>query len=629
MFGLPAEIEMSYAVFLAAIHPEDRQRTDAAVTRSIAEHVDYDIEYRCCWSDGSVHWIAAKGSCSYDPAGQPVRMMGVALDITDLKQSEFALRRSEEQLAIELADTQQLQHISSQLICEDDINALYQQILDAAIAIMCADMGSVQMLDPDTNELQLLAWQGFAPASAEFWEWVRVDSESTCGAALDSGERTIVPDIETCDLMAGTGDLDSYRLSGIRAVQSTPLISRHGRLVGMISTHWREPHQPSARRLRLLDVLARQVADLLDRKQIELSLLESQERLSLVQLAAKIGAWDWDVTTGTVYWSPEYYTLYGTDPAVPPSYENWIASIFDVDRDTTERAMQEAMQQQQTYFNYEFRIAHPVLGIRWIGARGQIFYDPAGQPQRVTGIAIDATDRKQAEIALAERNQELDNFVHVVSHDLKAPLRAISNLSVWIEEDFGTDLPATTQQQMSLLRGRVRRMEAMIDGLLDYARIGRTDVQIELISVAELIEEILDSLAPPSTFEIFVAPDLPTFHTKRLLLSQVFTNLIGNAFKHHDKSSGFIRISCQEQGNFYEFAIVDDGPGIAADQRDRVFIIFQSANPQKNPDSTGIGLSLVKKIVETVGGKIRLESELGKGTTFYFTWPIRFAGDRF
>jgi PAS domain S-box-containing protein len=439
LFGLPAETEMSYAVFLAAIHPDDCQHADAAVTRSIEEQTDYDVEYRCCWSDGSVHWIAAKGSCSYDPAGQPLRMMGVAIDITALKQTELALR-------------------------------------------------------------------------------------------------------------------------------------------------------------------------------------ESQERLSLVQLAAKIGAWDWDVATGTVYWSPEYYTLYGIDPAVPSTYENWLASLLEADRDTADLAMRKALQQQQTHFNFEFRIAHATQGIRWFGARSQIFYDPAGQPQRVTGISIDVTDRKQVEIALADRNQELDSFVYIVSHDLKAPLRAISNLSFWIEEDLGT-LPAEIGQQMTQLRGRIRRMEAMIDGLLGYARVGRTDVAIELVSVAELLAEILNSLMPPSTFEITIAADLPTFPTKRLLLSQVFSNLIGNAFKHHDKSNGFIRISCQEQGDCYKFTIVDDGPGIPPEQHDRVFVIFQSTNPQKKPDSTGIGLSIVKKIVETAGGKIWLESEPGKGTTFYFTWP--------
>ena len=118
---------------------------------------------------------------------------------------------------------------------------------------------------------------------------------------------------------------------------------------------------------------------------------------------------------------------------------------------------------------------------------------------------------------------------------------------------------------------------------------------------------------------------MPALVANRLLLSQVFANLIGNAFKHHDRSDGCIRVSSRELGEFCEFAICDDGPGIAPEQRERVFVIFQAANPQKNPDSTGIGLSIVKKIVETAGGRIWLESELGKGTTFYFTWPMRLA----
>ena len=118
---------------------------------------------------------------------------------------------------------------------------------------------------------------------------------------------------------------------------------------------------------------------------------------------------------------------------------------------------------------------------------------------------------------------------------------------------------------------------------------------------------------------------MPALVANRLLLSQVFANLIGNAFKHHDRSDGCIRVSSRELGEFCEFAICDDGPGIAPEQRERVFVIFQAVNPQKHPDSTGIGLSIVKKIVETAGGRIWLESELGKGTTFYFTWPMRLA----
>jgi PAS domain S-box-containing protein len=227
----------------------------------------------------------------------------------------------------------------------------------------------------------------------------------------------------------------------------------------------------------------------------------------------------------------------------------------------------------------------------------------------------------QAAVLLEERNQELDRFVHIVSHDLKAPLRAISNLSQWIEEDIEGELSPENQQQMQLLRERVRRMEAMINGLLDYAKAGRTDAAIETVPVAELLVEVIDSLAPPQSFQIEVVPPMPTLVTKRLLLSQVFSNLISNAVKHHDRPNGLIRISSQDKSDFYEFSVADDGPGIEAKYHDKIFMIFQTVNSTNNPDSSGIGLSIVKKIVETEEGTIRLESEPEKGTIFYFTWP--------
>ncbi len=230
-------------------------------------------------------------------------------------------------------------------------------------------------------------------------------------------------------------------------------------------------------------------------------------------------------------------------------------------------------------------------------------------------------ERNQAQAHLEEQNKELDSFVHVVSHDLKAPLRAISNLSEWIEEDFQGTLSTHSQQQMTLLRSRVDRMTATIDGLLDYARIGRTADPIDLVVVAELLAEVIDSLSTPSTFTITIAPDLPTLSTKRLLLSQVFTNLIDNAIKHHDRIDGSVNISGRESGSFYEFIVADDGSGIAPENHDQIFAIFQVINPQSRSDSTGIGLSIVRKIIEAEGGTIWLESQLSQGTTFYFTWP--------
>lgn len=244
-----------------------------------------------------------------------------------------------------------------------------------------------------------------------------------------------------------------------------------------------------------------------------------------------------------------------------------------------------------------------------------------GAVEAVAGITRDITDRKIAAAALAERNQELDSFVHTVSHDLKAPLRAISNLSVWIEDDLEDQLPPDNQQQFQLLRSRVKRMESMIDHLLLYARVGRQEAPLETFDVAELLREIIDSLAPPESFSIEIELPLPTLTTKRLFLSQVFTNLIGNAIKHHPAVNGHLYISALERRDCYEFSVRDDGPGIAPEHHAKIFTIFQTLRGVDNRDSTGVGLAIVKKIIETEGGTIWLESHLGKGTTFFFTWP--------
>jgi len=187
-------------------------------------------------------------------------------DITERKQSEETRNSLNDQLSAELTGTQRLQETSTLLIHGGDVRALFQRILEAAITIMRSDMASLQALDQDQHLLRLLASRGFHPQSAAFWERVKADSGSSCAAALRQAGRIVVPDVESSHVIAGS-DLAEYRRSGIRAVQSTPLVSRSGRLIGMISTHWRKAHEPAGRELRLMDVLARQAADLLERAQ--------------------------------------------------------------------------------------------------------------------------------------------------------------------------------------------------------------------------------------------------------------------------------------------------------------------------------------------------------------------------
>ncbi|MGK7947533.1 MAG: ATP-binding protein [Xenococcaceae cyanobacterium] len=221
---------------------------------------------------------------------------------------------------------------------------------------------------------------------------------------------------------------------------------------------------------------------------------------------------------------------------------------------------------------------------------------------------------------LKKRNEELDRFAYVTSHDLKAPLRAIANLATWLEEDLEEQIPEENKQQLKLMRSRVKRMDGLIQGLLEYSRIGRKDSPIEVINVRESIDSVIDSLLPPAGFEIIIADPMPTLATKAVLLEQVFSNLISNAIKYHPHNSGKITISVQEKGEFYEFAVADDGLGIEPQYHDRIFTIFQTLQARDTIESTGIGLSIVKKIVEGQGGKIWVESQLGEGATFYFTW---------
>jgi light-regulated signal transduction histidine kinase (bacteriophytochrome) len=221
---------------------------------------------------------------------------------------------------------------------------------------------------------------------------------------------------------------------------------------------------------------------------------------------------------------------------------------------------------------------------------------------------------------LAERNHELDRFAYVTAHDLKAPLRAIANLSNWIAEDLEEELPPENHNQLKLLRGRVNRMEALLDGLLEYSRIGRNSIPIELTDVHKLVTDVIASIDPPSTFQIEIAANLPRLTTRRLLLKQVFFNLINNAIEHHPSPHGTVKITVADCGDRYEFAVTDDGQGIEPQYHEKIYTIFQTLQARDTHESTGVGLAIVKKIVETEGGTIGLKSSWGQGSTFSFTW---------
>jgi PAS domain S-box-containing protein len=579
--------ELMAAPFSNFLHPDDRERTLASAQSLVdgKSVVSFENRYRC--KDGTYRWVLWNAI----PHAPSQAWYAIGHDITDRKQMEAALQASERKFSAIFEQSFELMGIVS---------------LDGVL------------LEVNQTALDSIEAQREDIAGKLFWEtpwWHTEQLQQQLQAAI---------------ARAATGEFSRYEVqfphpSGVMLTTDfslKPVFDDAGSVVTIVA----EAH------------------DITERKRAERDLYESQERLRTGIEVAGVGLARFDYQTNLVALSPEAAVLYGFAPAETFVTREQLHDTFHPDeRAALEVAIAQIVDPNGTgWFARDHRVVWPNGEVRCLSVRKQVFFVGVGdslplgtaspaenrsgavaRPSHAILAAIDITDRNRDRSTLEERNQELDSFVHVVSHDLKAPLRAIANLSRWIEEDLAGSIPAANQEQMNLLRTRVKRMEATIDGLLDYARIGRTEDSIEPVDVSELIAETIDTLASPPTFTIAIAQNLPTLYTKRLLLTQVFTNLIGNAIKHHDRVDGTIHLGIAERPDCYEFAIADDGPGIALEFQERVFNIFQAVNPQNRTDSTGIGLAIVKKIVEAEGGTIRLESEPGRGTTFYFTWPKR------
>lgn len=267
---------------------------------------------------------------------------------------------------------------------------------------------------------------------------------------------------------------------------------------------------------------------------------------------------------------------------------------------------------------------HPV----WLQETITPISDEHGEVTQFIHVESDITERKEAEEKMAEyyrylekANKELDKFAYVVSHDLKAPLRAISNLSTWIEEDMGATFTEDSRTNFNMIKGRVMRMESLIQGILDYSRADRVKAPVSKVDIGELLNEVVEMVVEDKKVEIVRPPQLPVLMAEKMKLQQVFSNIISNAIKHNDKENTRIEISVSESLNEYQFVIEDNGPGIDPRYHDKIFVIFQTLQARDTFESTGVGLAIVKKIIDEVGGNIWIESEIGKFTKFIFKWP--------
>jgi PAS domain S-box-containing protein len=333
---------------------------------------------------------------------------------------------------------------------------------------------------------------------------------------------------------------------------------------------------------------------------------------------------------GTItYVSPSVHRMLGYTPEEVLGTSAF-RIISKLDRDRVIDLYRVGIVQRQETTKMEYRLQRKDGTLLWVEAAGTPVKDAHGRIVQTLTTSRDISLRKESERErelyndeLLRINRELDQFAYVVSHDLKAPLRGISTLSDFIEEDMA-DQPVSPEvrRHLSLMRERVLRLERMINDILEYSRAGRSVLQRTQTDVRALLRDVVELLNLPAAFPVVLQGQFPVMPVAQVLMEQVFSNLINNARVHHDKPSGTITITGAAAEGGWNFTVEDDGPGIAPEFHERIFEVFQQLHGRNAAQGTGIGLAIVRKIIEKEGGTIKVDAAIGKGTRFLLFWPI-------
>jgi PAS domain S-box-containing protein len=560
-----------------------------------------------------------------DRDGKIVGAINMLVDIS-------ARKRAEEQLAADADALARLNALGSQLWRATNLQEGMGEMLDATIGMLGADMGNVQLLEGGT--LRIAAQRGFREDFLEFFREVSADDDSACGRALRTGERIIIADVEADEAYAPMRAI--ARAAGCRAVQSTPLIGRDGKPRGIISTHWRSPYLPDARQLRYLELYVRQASDFIERWEIEAEQKQAQE--SAARLAAIVEHSDDAIFSADVEgiirsWNRGAERLYGysaaeaigqhIDVLVPGGYGDEQPRILDLIR------------RGQTVENYEtsrrrkdgsvFRVSLTVSPVK----------DASGRIIGVSKVARDITEKVRArqilEETVAERTASLEqalaqmeDFTYSVSHDLRAPARAIRGIAEAAIEDYGNTMPAEVLGFIQRMSASAQRMEQLIRDILDYSRVSRAEVKVAAVDLDELVQGIIRERPEmqPARARIDIRAPLGAVLGHETSLSQAVTNLLANAVKFVPPGTvPEVRLWTERANGFVRLWVRDNGIGVKPQYQDRIFNVFERAHDSTLYEGTGIGLAIVRRAAEKMGGKVGLVSDGVSGSSFWIELP--------
>ena len=360
------------------------------------------------------------------------------------------------------------------------------------------------------------------------------------------------------------------------------------------------------------------------------SLRVSEERLRLAQESADIAVWDWVLETGLITYTPEFLRTYGVHAESIRDYDSWRRLVHPDDLRLVESERNRAIELGLPFAS-EFRVVTPSGEVRWMAGLGRGILDAHGQLVRVIGVNLDITERKEIEAErarfateLERSNEELQRFAYAASHDLQEPLRTIISFSQLLERRYTGKLDQDADEFITFIVEAGMRMQRLIEDLLRLSRVettARPPVPTDAGRIATAVVRSMETLVREAGATV-MADDLPAVMADPDQLVQVFSNLIGNAIKYRREDvPPEVRISAERREGTVEFAVADNGIGIEAEYFDRIFVIFQRLHTRDEYDGTGIGLAVVRKIVERHGGRCWVESTPGEGSTFFFTMP--------